>query len=139
MAIFDIEGKLRQKLGVQSGVSKNGDWSKQDFIIEFQDGNYPSELCVTAWGQDKVADLGNYQVGDTVKVSFSIRSREYNGRWYTEVRLWKFGTPGQATPAGPRATAATRPAAPVPPATTGIPAPSLDDMPGESTEDDFPF
>ncbi len=27
-----------------------------------------------------------------IKVSFDISSREYNGRWYTEVKAWKGGS-----------------------------------------------
>lgn len=86
---LEIEGKIIRKLGVQSGTSARGDWSKQEFIIEYQEGNYPSQACLSVWGADKVKELEKYQIGDKVKVSFNISSREYNNRWYTDLRAWK--------------------------------------------------
>ena len=77
---LELEGTLRQKLGVQSGTSARGPWAKQEFILEFPDGNFTAQACFTAWGQDKVAELDKYQVGDRIKVSFNLKSREYNGR-----------------------------------------------------------
>ena len=77
---LEIEGTLAQKLPVQSGNSARGPWAKQEFILEFPDGNFTAKACFTAWGQEKVQDLGKYQVGDKVKVSFNLKSREYNGR-----------------------------------------------------------
>lgn len=86
---LEIEGKIIRKLGVQSGTSARGDWSKQEFIIEYQEGNYPSQACFSVWGADKVKELEKYQINDKVKVSFNINSREYNNRWYTDLRAWK--------------------------------------------------
>ena len=86
---LEIEGTLSQKLPVQSGSSARGPWTKQEFILEFPDGNFTAKACFLAWGQEKVQDLGKYQVGDKVKVSFNLKSREYNGRWYNDLQIWK--------------------------------------------------
>ena len=90
---LEIEGTLAQKLPVQSGNSARGPWAKQEFILEFPDGNFTAKACFTAWGQEKVQDLGKYQVGDKVKVSFNLKSREYNGRWYNDLQIWKIAPP----------------------------------------------
>lgn len=86
---LEIEGKIIRKLNVQSGTSQRGEWSKQEFIIEFQEGNFPSQVCMSVWGADKVKELESYKIGDNVKVSFNLSSREYNSRWYTDVRAWR--------------------------------------------------
>ena len=86
---LEIEGKIIRKLNVQTGVSQRGNWSKQEFIIEYQEGSYPSQACFNVWGEDKVKDLERFQIGDSVKVSFNVSSREYNGRWYTDLRAWR--------------------------------------------------
>ena len=86
---MELEGKIARKLNVQSGTSARGAWAKQEFIFEYQEGNYPTQVCMNVWGEDKVKDLDKYQVGDKVKVSFNLSSREYNGRWYTDVRAWR--------------------------------------------------
>lgn len=125
MAALEIEGRIKQKLSRQSGQSARGAWEKQEFILEYQDGNYPADVMVTAFGSDKVADLDRYQVGDAVKVSFNLRAREYNGRWYNDVRLWKIAPAGQnAAQQAPAQQA---------------PAPTLDDMPADIPENDLPF
>ena len=133
---LELEGTIRQKMGVQSGTSARGAWAKQEFVVDFPDGNYTSQACFTAWGQDKVQELDKYQVGDRVKVSFNLKSREFNGRWYNDLQIWRISPAGAAQPAAPAPTpAAPTPAAPAPVA----PAPTLDDMPGEDAQDDLPF
>jgi len=83
---MDISGKIIQFLPVQSGQGKNGTWKKQEFILETGD-NYPKKICIAVWG-DKI-DMGSFKTGDLVDVSFDVESREYNGRWYTDVKAWK--------------------------------------------------
>ena len=104
---------------------------KQDFILEYQDGNYPAEVCFTSFGNDKVAELDRYQVGDQVKVSFNLRAREFNGRWYNDVRVWRI------SPAGQAAAQASGPS--LPPVIEQAPAPSIEDMPLDSESEDLPF
>ena len=128
---LELEGTIRQKMGVQSGTSARGPWAKQEFVVDFPDGNFTSQACFTAWGQDKVQELDKYQVGDRVKVSFNLKSREFNGRWYNDLQIWRIAPAGAVQPAAPAPT----PAAPAPVA----PAPTLDDMPGEDAQDDLPF
>ena len=133
---LELEGTLRQKLGVQSGTSARGPWAKQEFVVDFPDGNFTSQACFTAWGQDKVQELDKYQVGDRVKVSFNLKSREFNGRWYNDLQIWRIAPAGAAQPAAaPAAPAYVQPEAPAPTA----PAPTLEDMPAETSEDDLPF
>ena len=136
MANLEIEGRIISKLPVQSGQGARGPWARQDFVLEYQDGSFPVQACFSAWSEEKVHDLDRYQVGDTVKVSFSIRAREYGGRWYNDLRVWKFAAPGSA-PAAPAAPAAA------PEAPAFAPAPTLEDMPGdfvdENGNEDLPF
>lgn len=86
---MELEGRIVRKLNVQTGTSARGAWAKQEFIFEYQEGNYPSQVCMNVWGEDKVKELEKYQIGDKVKVSINLSSREYNGRWYTDVRAWR--------------------------------------------------
>ena len=117
-------------LDVQNGVSARGPWSKQEFVIEYQEGNFPTQICLNVWGEDKVKDLGRFNIGDRVKISFNLSSREYNGRWYTDVRAWRIEPAGQASSA----------AAPSQTPQQSAPA---QEMPAADTsaapEDDLPF
>lgn len=84
---MDIEGKIVIKLPEQSGASQKGPWVKQDIVIE-QTKELNKKMCITLWG-DKVKEVSNLSIGDIVTIGVNIESREYNGRWYTEVRAWK--------------------------------------------------
>ena len=124
---LELEGTIRQFLGVQSGTSARGEWVKQEFVLDYPDGNYTSQAVFLAWGQDKVKELEKFKVGDKVKVSFNLKSREYNGRWYTDIQIWRIAPAVVAAPVAP---------APAPVA----PAPSVEDMPAaDLPEDDLPF
>lgn len=90
---LEITGKVIQILPLETGEGKNGQWKKQFFILEYMDGNYPKKLSVSVWG-DKTESIRNLQPGANIKVSFNVDSREYNGRWYTDVRAWKIETGG---------------------------------------------
>lgn len=136
---LEIEGTLAQKLPVQSGNSARGPWAKQEFILEYPDGNFTAKACFTAWGQEKVQDLGKYQVGDKVKVSFNLKSREFNGRWYNDLQIWKIA-PAGAQPAAPAQPAPQARPVPQAPAYPQAPAPTLEDMPADPAgEEDLPF
>ncbi len=83
---MEISGSIIQVLPLQTGEGRNGSWKKQDFVIETE-SQYPKKVCISVWG-DKV-DTGLIQVGNKVKASIEVESREYNGRWYTDVRAWR--------------------------------------------------
>ena len=152
---MELEGRIARKLNVQTGTSARGAWAKQEFILEYQEGSFPSQVCMNVWGDDKVKELDKYQVGDKVKVSVNLSSREYNGRWYTDVRAWRIEPAGSAQPdyatgavaggAGYMGTAHVQTpgynyaqSAGAYSAPTGAPMPSADDM-SSPVEDDLPF
>jgi hypothetical protein len=84
---LELTGKLIKVLNPQSGQGKNGTWQKQEFVIETAD-QYPKKICITAWSE-KVDDLAKFSMGDNLKVSVNLESREYNEKWYTEARAWR--------------------------------------------------
>ncbi len=126
---MEISGKIIQVLPLQSGEGKNGTWKKQEFVLE-TNSQYPKKVCISMWG-DKIDD-GAIKMGNEVTASIDVESREYNGRWYTDVRAWKLeaGMGAQdngeyAAPAASAAPTAVVSNSPVPAALEG--------------EDDLPF
>ena len=93
---LEITGKLIPVQPEQTGTGKNGQWKKQDIIVETE-ATYPKKVCVSIWG-DKI-DAGQLQPGNQLKIDFDVESREFNGRWYTDVKAWKIEVAGSA-PAG---------------------------------------
>ena len=88
---MQLTAKLIQLLPLQSGTGKNGQWKKQDIIVETE-ATYPKKICVSVWG-DKI-DAASLQTGNLLKIDFDVESREYNGRWYTDVKAWKIEVAG---------------------------------------------
>ena len=86
---LELDCKIISKLAPQNGQSARGAWAKQDFVVEYQDGQYTEKALLQVWGTDRVKDLDNYQVGDKIKASLKIQAREYNGRWYNDIRVWR--------------------------------------------------
>jgi hypothetical protein len=89
---MEISGKITKFLKEQTGSGRNGTWVKQEFVIETNE-QYPKSVCISAWG-DKVDEIRKFNPGDQVKLSVNIESREYNERWYTDVRVWKIEREG---------------------------------------------
>jgi len=83
---MELSGKIVQILPEQGGTSTKGSWRKRDYILELP-GTYPKKVCLTVWGDN--IDQFNMNMGDEVNASVDIESREYNGRWYTDVKAWK--------------------------------------------------
>ena len=89
--LVEIKGKIIEILPEKSGQSANGEWRKQEYILDTE-SNYPKKICFMAWG-DKIGEF-NLQQGENVEVSVDLESREYNGRWYTDVKAWKVSKDG---------------------------------------------
>lgn len=155
---MELEGRIARKLTVQTGTSARGAWSKQEFVLEYQEGNFPTQVCMNVWGEDKVRELDRYQVGDKVKVSFNLSSREYNGRWYTDVRAWRiepagvqqndyaasagsYGAPtgSHSVPVQNDPYAASAGAYSTPADVQAAPMPTTEDLPSSLSDDDLPF
>jgi hypothetical protein len=83
---MEIAGVVIALLPLQTGQGKNGVWKKQEFILEIP-GQFPKKVCMSLWGEK--VDENRISVGDKITASINIESREYNGRWYTDVRAWK--------------------------------------------------
>jgi hypothetical protein len=100
-----LTGTVTELLDPQTGQGKSGTWTKQEFIIETEGDKYPKSVCIEIWG-DKVETP---DVGDKVTASINIESREYNKRWYTNVRAWKIEVePGLVSPK-PKASSKSKP------------------------------
>ena len=83
---MEITGTIIELLPEKTGETVKGIWRKQEYILE-TDGQYPKKICFMAWG-DKIDQFAIKQ-GEGLMVSIDLESREYNGRWYTDVKAWK--------------------------------------------------
>lgn len=94
---MEISGKIIQVLPLLSGTAKStgNPWKKQEYVLETHD-NFPRKVKFDFFGER--VEQYPLAIGDEVTVSFDLESREFNGRWYTDVRAWKAEKQGQNMP-----------------------------------------
>lgn len=70
-----------------SDATQGETWIKQNFLIRTND-NYPQlvEFMTFNAAQDM---LSRCKVEDTVNVYFNVKSREYQGKYYTELTAYR--------------------------------------------------
>lgn len=85
---MEITGKVVRLGGLTEGTSAKGPWRKQDLIIE-TDEQYPKTVCLTCW-TNQINEIQSMVPGQMIKAQIDISSREFNGKWYTDVRVWRF-------------------------------------------------
>ena len=90
---MELTGKIIQLLEEKSGESANGKWRKQEYILETE-SQYPKKVCFMAWSE-KIDEFA-IKEGESLVVTVDLESREYNGRWYTDVKAWQVTRAGAA-------------------------------------------
>lgn len=141
---MEITGKIIAVLEPRSGQSKTTGnmWMTQDYVIETIE-QYPKRVCFNVWGEDKIK-MFNIQVGQELIVSFDINAREWQGKWFNDVRAWKVepyvagAAPAASDFAAAPVSSAPFAAAPQAPAAPSVQQPQGFGTGGDST-DDLPF
>ena len=127
---YDFTGKLYRIFDTQQ-VKET--FKKREFVVEQQDGQYPNYIKFELI-QDRCGLLDGFSEGDEITVSFDLRGREWNDKFFTNLHAWRLQSSngGGGAPQGggqPQSQpAAQQPAAP----TTGFSTEG-------ATNDDLPF
>ncbi len=97
MQSFEIEGKLLKKYETES---KTATFQAREFVLEIQDGNYP-QFIKFQMTQDRCSMLDAYEEGESIKVQFDLRGREWQGKYFTNLNAWRLEKAGDKTSAAP--------------------------------------
>ena len=124
---MEFTGTVYKIMPATEGTSARGPWKRQDVVFDYSDGSqFTRKICVTFFNRPD--DVAKLREGAEYEVSVNIESREYNGRWYTDVRAWRIQKVQPEQPAA-------APIPDLPPFETAEPA-----MPaGGDQFDDLPF
>ncbi len=126
---YQAEGVLHK---IFDEEQKSDRFKAREFVIETED-QYP-QMIKFQLVNDK-CDLANgYNEGDRVKVSFDLRGREWQGKYFTNLQAWKIENAGAESASGQSGSASQSPAAAAPSATTQDSSKSQVDF-----DDDIPF
>ena len=133
---MEIIGKVVRLGNLTEGTSARGPWRKQELIIETEE-QYPRTVCLICW-TNQIDEIQKFAPGQTIKAQIEISSREFNGKWYTDVRVWRFDPVGATT--APVAAPAQPVQQPMMHQTPPVAAPAQDFYPPtEDSVDDLPF
>ena len=83
-----IQGKMIKVLDLQSGIAaKTGkEWQKQSIVLD-TGADFNNEICIDLFG-DKIELIQNIKIGTFLECLLNVSSKEYNGRYYTNVSAW---------------------------------------------------
>ena len=125
---FELTGRLYKKFDTTQITDS---FKKREFVVEIEDGAYP-QLIKFQLTQNNCDKLDPYSEGDELKVTFSLKGREYtkDGRtsYFTNLDAWRLD--GAAT---------SQPVANNAPAKKADDFPTVADDPGSGFDDDLPF
>lgn len=132
---MELTGKIIAVLPARSGVSQRtgNQWMTQEYVIEVP-GQYPRKCVFNIFGEDRIKQF-NIQMGEELTVSFDIDAREYNGRWFNDIRAFNIQRGVAPVAAAPMGSAPVQAAAPQ----AQAPFPPADQAPVENSADDLPF
>ncbi len=121
---FELEGTIIKKFDTQQIKDT---FKKREFVVE-TDEQYPQQIKVELT-QDKCELLDNYNEGDKVVVSFNLRGREWNDKYFVNINGWRIQKAGANVNVGNSA----------PTGTGDFPPPSEEPQNDSPYNDDLPF
>jgi len=101
---MNVKGKIKS---VGNTENKSAKFSVRTFVLELE-GKYP-ELVEFQLINDNTLLIAPFSAGDEIEVEFNLKGREYNGRVYNSLQVWKISgeikpknepTPKAETPLG---------------------------------------
>ena len=127
---MELTGKIIAVMEPRGGVSaRTGNtWKTQEYVLEVP-GQYPKRCLFNVFGEDRINQF-NIQNGDELTIQFDIDAREYNGRWYNDIRAYNVIRGQQPVPGAQPVAAPSEATSPFPPA---------QEPASEGTSDDLPF
>ena len=83
---MEIHGRVTAVPAPESGTSSRGPWKRQTVVVEYESGQYPKSIALQ---NQKDADaFGRLRVGDTGTFKVDFKTREFNGKFYTDITCW---------------------------------------------------
>lgn len=97
MANLVVTGTVTSMSAIETGISMNGkEWNKKTVVVTESEGQYPKSVAFSLMNRDLV-DM-NFSINESVTIHANVESREFNGKWYTNITAWKIDKVNQSSP-----------------------------------------
>jgi hypothetical protein len=104
MPQYEFTGTVKKLLPTYTAPSG---FTKREVVVTSEGERFPQDISFE-FVKERIALLDNVQEADRVKITFDLRGREYNSRYYVSVSAWKLekvdgqgaAAAGAAAPAG---------------------------------------
>lgn len=84
-----VVGTIEKLMPISKGISASGrEWVKQDIVMSMANGQFVKHFAASVMGQERI-DNFKLRVGDNIVAYLDIDAKEYNGRWYNSINIWK--------------------------------------------------
>lgn len=95
-----VTGTIKEVHTLESGTSVKGSWTKQSFLLTTK-GQYPKDVLIIGFGK-MTEQIKKLTPGSEITAFVNLESKEYNGKYLTNVILWKFEQVGTVSPDSPK-------------------------------------
>lgn len=89
---MEAKGTIHQVKQEESGEGKNGTWYKRMIVVKDESSRFPTFYPIQLWG-DLVKDK-TYIEGAEISIEYDVSGREYNGKWYVDLKGWRINKNG---------------------------------------------
>lgn len=105
---MEFQGRIQKLLPIRTGKKQDGsEWQSQEFVFEYfeREGDRWSDKVVLTLMGDRIKDADLHE-GDEVKIGFGHSVREWQGRYFNELRVYKLEKVSKSTQTAPETQAA---------------------------------
>jgi len=88
--MYELSGTVKQIFDEKTFGSG---FNVREFVVTTDADKYPQDICLQCV-KEKVEMVNRLKEGEKVKVTFDLRGREYQGRYFVNLNAWKVESGG---------------------------------------------
>ena len=88
--MYELSGTVKE---IFEEKTFGSDFNVREFVVTTEADKYPQDICLQCV-KEKVEMVNKLKPGEKVKVSFDLRGREYQGRYFVNLNAWKVVSAG---------------------------------------------
>lgn len=83
---MEFKGVVTAVLPIERGMGQRGPWARTTIVVEYESGQYPKSIAIQ--NSKDAENFAKIRVGQTGIFKVDFKTREYNGKVYTDINCW---------------------------------------------------